>query len=138
MSPQTAPVSLADIQHPLRVRLEKVQQELRRVVEADFGLITEVNAHLFRMQGKLFRPTLLLLVNEATGAFDRRAPQLAAVVELIHLVAEGVQISLDSRRGLLPVLFCERKRPTGGVGLRQQLHTLSMQFCSKAKSRLVL
>ena len=46
MSPQTAPVSLADIQHPLRVRLEKVQQELRRVVEADFGSFRSLAASL--------------------------------------------------------------------------------------------
>ncbi len=54
------------------------QQELRRIVEADFGLITEVNSHLFQMQGKMFRPTLLLLAEEATGgprpARDRRWP----------------------------------------------------------------
>ena len=52
-------------------RLERVQQELRRIVEADFGLITRVNSHLFQMQGKMFRPTLLLLAEEATGSADR-------------------------------------------------------------------
>ena len=51
-----------------------MQQELRRIVEADFGLITEVNSHLFQMQGKMFRPTLLLLAEEATGA-RTRAPR---------------------------------------------------------------
>ena len=103
MSPRTAPVSLADIQRPLRARLEKVQQELRRVVEADFGLITEVNAHLFRMQGKLFRPTLLLLADEATGGPDPRATTLAAVVELIHLATLVHDDSVDHsvlRRGM--------------------------------------
>ena len=103
MSPQTAPVSLAEIQRPLRARLEKVQQELRRVVEADFGLITEVNAHLFRMQGKLFRPTLLLLSDEATGGPDPRASTLAAVVELIHLATLVHDDSVDHsvlRRGM--------------------------------------
>jgi geranylgeranyl pyrophosphate synthase len=85
VNPQTTPVSLADIQRPLRARLERVQQELRRAVETEFGLIAEVNSHLFRMQGKLFRPTLLLLADEATGEPDPRATTLAAVVELIHL-----------------------------------------------------
>ncbi len=103
MSPRTAPVSLAEIQRPLRGRLEKVQQELRRVVEADFGLITEVNAHLFRMQGKLFRPTLLLLSDEATGGPDPRATTLAAVVELIHIATLVHDDSVDHsvlRRGM--------------------------------------
>ena len=73
MSPeQTLPVSLVALQDPLRSRLDGVQAELRRIVAADFGLITEVNAHLFRMQGKLFRPTLLLLADEATDGPDAR------------------------------------------------------------------
>jgi octaprenyl-diphosphate synthase len=103
MSSQTAPVSLADLQRPLRPRLERVQQELRRIVEADFGLITQVNSHLFQMQGKMFRPTLLLLADEATGSFDPRATTLAAVVELIHLATLVHDDSVDHsvlRRGM--------------------------------------
>jgi octaprenyl-diphosphate synthase len=103
MSSQLAPVSLADIQRPLRPRLERVQQELRRIVEADFGLIAQVNAHLFQMQGKLFRPTLLLLADEATGAQDPRATTLAAIVELIHLATLVHDDSVDHsvlRRGM--------------------------------------
>jgi octaprenyl-diphosphate synthase len=103
MSSQTAPVSLADLQRPLRPRLERVQQELRRIVEADFGLIAQVNAHLFQMQGKLFRPTLLLLADEATGACDPRATTLGAVVELIHLATLVHDDSVDHsvlRRGM--------------------------------------
>ncbi len=79
MNPQIAPVSLADIQRPVRARLEQVhRQELRRVVEADFGLIAEVNSHLFRMQGKMFRPTLLLLATRPPGSRTlarRRSPR---------------------------------------------------------------
>jgi octaprenyl-diphosphate synthase len=103
MSSQLAPVSLADIQRPLRARLERVQQELRRIVEADFGLIAQVNAHLFQMQGKLFRPTLLLLADEATGGHDPRATTLAAIVELIHLATLVHDDSVDHsvlRRGM--------------------------------------
>src|SRR3954471_18364228 len=103
MSPQIAPISLAALQHRLRPRLEMVQQELRRIVEADFGLITEVNAHLFQMQGKMFRPTLLLLAEEATGGRDPRATLLAAVTELIHLATLVHDDSVDHsvlRRGM--------------------------------------
>ena len=80
-----------------------MQQELRRIVEADFGLIAEVNAHLFQMQGKMFRPTLLLLADEATGTADPRATTLAAVVELIHLATLVHDDSVDHsvlRRGM--------------------------------------
>jgi len=60
-------VTLAALQAPLGARLEEVKRELRRIVESDFGLIAEVNGHLLQMQGKLFRPTLLLLAHEASG-----------------------------------------------------------------------
>jgi len=103
MSPQTAPVSLADLQRPLRSRLERVQQELRRIVQADFDLITQVNTHLFQMQGKLFRPTLLLLAEETTGNAHERSVTLAAVVELIHLATLVHDDSVDHsvlRRGM--------------------------------------
>jgi octaprenyl-diphosphate synthase len=103
VSHQTAPVTLADLQQPLRSRLDRVQQELRRIVEADFGLIAEVNAHLFQMQGKMFRPTLLLLSEEATGGRDPRATILGAVTELIHLATLVHDDSVDHsvlRRGM--------------------------------------
>ena len=102
-SGETLPVSLAALQDPLRSRLDGVQAELRRIVAADFGLITEVNAHLFRMQGKLFRPTLLLLADEATGGPDPRCETLGAVIELIHLATLVHDDSVDHsvlRRGL--------------------------------------
>jgi octaprenyl-diphosphate synthase len=103
VSHQTAPITLADLQQPLRARLDQVQQELRRIVEADFGLIAEVNAHLFQMQGKMFRPTLLLLSEEATGGRDPRATILGAVTELIHLATLVHDDSVDHsvlRRGM--------------------------------------
>ena len=103
MSFQTAPISLAALQHPLRPRLDQVQQELRRIVQADFGLISEVNAHLFQMQGKMFRPTLLLLADEATGSHALRATILGAVIELIHLATLVHDDSVDHsvlRRGM--------------------------------------
>jgi octaprenyl-diphosphate synthase len=103
VSHQIAPITLADLQHPLRARLDQVQQELRRIVEADFGLIAEVNAHLFQMQGKMFRPTLLLLSEEATGGRDFRATILGAVTELIHLATLVHDDSVDHsvlRRGM--------------------------------------
>ncbi|MGH7508278.1 MAG: polyprenyl synthetase family protein [Gemmatimonadales bacterium] len=101
--PQTAPVTLADLQRSLEPRLDGVQQELRRIVEADFGLIAEVNAHLFQMRGKMFRPTLLLLAEEASGNGDQRAITLAAVTELIHLATLVHDDSVDHsvlRRGM--------------------------------------
>ena len=103
MTSGTAPITLADLQRPLRSRLERVPMELKRIVEADFPLIATVNSHLFQMQGKMFRPTLLLLADEATGARDARTTTLAAVVELIHLATLVHDDSVDHsvlRRGM--------------------------------------
>jgi len=98
-----ASVSLAELQQPVAGRLAGVPTELRRLIEADFGLIADVNSHLLQMQGKLFRPTLLLLVDEACGRRDEHAEALAAVVELIHLATLVHDDSVDHsvlRRGM--------------------------------------
>jgi octaprenyl-diphosphate synthase len=103
MTSGTAPVTLASLQAPLRGRLETVQRELRRIIESDFGLIAEVNGHLLQMQGKMFRPTLLLLSEEASSVRDPHAPTLAAVIELIHLATLVHDDSVDHsvlRRGM--------------------------------------
>ena len=101
--PQVEPITLATIQAPIRTRLPEVQNELRRMVEADHALIADVNAHLFQMQGKLFRPTLTLLTDLATGGPSPRATSLAAVIELIHLATLVHDDSVDHsvlRRGM--------------------------------------
>lgn len=103
MTSPTAGVTLAALQASLGPRLEAVKGELRRIIESDFGLIAEVNGHLLQMQGKMFRPTLLLLANEAASAPDERIEVLAAVVELIHLATLVHDDSVDHsvlRRGM--------------------------------------
>lgn len=103
MNSPAAGVTLAALQASLGPRLEAVKGELRRIIESDFGLIAEVNGHLLQMQGKMFRPTLLLLANEAAAAPDERIDVLAAVVELIHLATLVHDDSVDHsvlRRGM--------------------------------------
>jgi len=99
---QTLPVDLADIQRPVRDALDRVPDELRRIIVSDFSLIAEVNEHLLRMKGKFFRPTLVLLAAEATGGIEPEDVTLAAVVELIHLATLVHDDSVDHsvlRRG---------------------------------------
>ncbi len=98
-----APPTLASIQAPVREPLDRVGDELRRIVLSDFTLIEEVNDHLLFLQGKLFRPTLLLLAADATGADPREALTPAAVVELVHLATLVHDDAVDHsvlRRGL--------------------------------------
>ncbi len=85
MISRAAPRGLAEIQAPVRERLEGVLDELRRIVVSDFDQVEEVNEYLLLMRGKLFRPTLLLLSSEVGGTPDDNATTLAAVVEIVHL-----------------------------------------------------
>ena len=103
MTSPAAGITLASLQASLKPRLDVVQGELRRIISSDFGLIAEVNGHLLQMQGKVFRPTLLLLAEEACGVRDERAEIHAAVVELIHLATLVHDDSVDHsvlRRGM--------------------------------------
>ena len=103
MTSQAAGISLDTVQAGLRPRLDRVRRELARIIASDFALIAEVNGHLQQMRGKMFRPTLLLLSEEASGAPDERAETLAAVIELIHLATLVHDDSVDHsvlRRGM--------------------------------------
>ncbi|MGB1656217.1 MAG: polyprenyl synthetase family protein [Longimicrobiales bacterium] len=97
------PPKLSAIQAPVRAPLERVGDEIRRIVLSDFDHIEEVNEHLLFMRGKLFRPTLLLLSSRAGGHEDEDALTLAAVVELVHLATLVHDDAVDHsalRRGL--------------------------------------
>jgi octaprenyl-diphosphate synthase len=102
VGPQLAGVSLASIQEPVRAELDTVFDELGRIITADFPLVAQVNHHLLRIKGKMFRPTLVLLAAQATDAAGPRSVTLAAVVELIHLATLIHDDSVDHsalRRG---------------------------------------
>jgi octaprenyl-diphosphate synthase len=101
--PLRPPSRLARIQEPVQHRLDGVVDEIRRIVVNDLELLEEVNEVLLTMRGKLFRPTLLLLVNEVGGRPHPDALPLAAVVELVHLATLVHDDAVDHsvlRRGL--------------------------------------
>ncbi|HJQ20243.1 MAG TPA: polyprenyl synthetase family protein [Gemmatimonadaceae bacterium] len=96
-------VTLASIQAPVRERLEQIVPELQRVVVSGLPMIEQVSAHLLRMRGKLFRPTLTLLSSEIEGRGESGALTVAAAIELMHLATLVHDDSVDHsvlRRGL--------------------------------------
>jgi octaprenyl-diphosphate synthase len=100
---RTAPPTLAQIQAPVQARLDRVVDEIRRIVVADFGAIGEINEYLLQLRGKLFRPSLLLLSNEVGGQPSERADTLGALIELIHLATLVHDDAVDHsvmRRGM--------------------------------------
>ena len=95
--------ALRGIQAPVRDELDQVSEEVRRIITAHLPLMEEVNDHLLQMQGKMFRPTLVLLANAVDERPDARAVPLAAIVEIIHLATLVHDDSVDHsslRRGM--------------------------------------
>lgn len=100
---QGVPPKLSVIQAPVREPLDRVGDEIRRIVLSDFDNIEEVSEHLLFMRGKLFRPTLLLLASRVGGPARADTLTLAAVVELVHLATLVHDDAVDHsalRRGL--------------------------------------
>jgi octaprenyl-diphosphate synthase len=99
-----ASVDLAEIQAPIRDRLSAVTSEIKRIISSDFDTISDVGDYLLLMRGKLFRPTLLLLVSELEERKRGDADvTMAAVVELVHLATLVHDDAVDHsalRRGL--------------------------------------
>jgi octaprenyl-diphosphate synthase len=100
---RTRTPKLSQIQAPVRDELDRVTDELRRIVLSDFPAIGEVNDHLLWARGKLFRPTLLLLANRVAGRPHARGVTFAAIVELVHLATLVHDDAVDHsvlRRGM--------------------------------------
>jgi len=95
--------ALAEIQAPVRKELDRVSEEIWRIVADDNVLVADVNRHLMGMKGKMFRPTLVLLCSRVLERPAPRATTLAAVIELIHLGTLVHDDSVDHsalRRGM--------------------------------------
>jgi len=101
MTSQTV-VTLESIKEPIQAELDGAFEELSRIVRSDFSMINDVNTHLLRLKGKLFRPTLALLAARVSGEVGSRETTLAAIVELIHVATLIHDDSVDHsplRRG---------------------------------------
>ena len=100
---QTETPTLSQIQAPIADRLDRVVDEFRRILVADFEGVAEVNEYILQVRGKLFRPGLLLLCNEVGSEPTPEADTLAAVIELIHLATLVHDDAVDHsvlRRGM--------------------------------------
>ena len=94
--------ALREIQSPVREQLDRVPDEIWRIVKADTPLIEAANAHLMGMKGKMLRPTLLLLSSALADRSEERSAAMAACTELIHLASVVHDDSVDHsnvRRG---------------------------------------
>lgn len=70
---------------------------------SEFGPLDEVGEHLLSTEGKLFRPSLVLLASRVAGPVPEGAVRLAAVVELVHMATLVHDDAVDHsvrRRGM--------------------------------------
>lgn len=122
---------LRDIQAAIRTRLDEVASDMRRIVRADAPLVARIGAHLMSMQGKLLRPTLVLLASDVEDQSEPQATRLAAVVELIHLATLVHDDAVDHsvlRRGV----------PTVNALFSQQISVIAGDFVyARALTELV-
>lgn len=96
-------VSLQDVQGPVRHALERVVDEIGRIIATGDSVASDVSAHLAAMRGKLFRPTLLLLASGVAGRAEARAVSVAAALEVLHLASLVHDDAVDHsvlRRGM--------------------------------------
>ncbi|MCC7003602.1 MAG: polyprenyl synthetase family protein [Gemmatimonadaceae bacterium] len=128
-----APVAnaLRELQAPIKDRLDRVPEEMWRIVQADVAIVEAANAHLRGMRGKLFRPTLLLLASSVEGTPEARAVPLAAVAELVHLTSVVHDDAVDHS-------VLRRGQPTINALFSHQVAVLMGDFLfSKAIAELV-
>lgn len=91
---------------PVEADLERLRQNLTRLVSAKHPILATAAEHLFSAGGKGIRPAIVLLIARATtpdGEITPRHWRLAEITEMIHtasLVHDDVIDTADVRRGI--------------------------------------
>jgi octaprenyl-diphosphate synthase len=99
-------LDLAQIFEPIRVDLDRVDEEFGRHVQSKVALIPQIGQYIRTSGGKRMRPAVLLMASRLAGYTGDRAVLYAAVVEFIHtatLVHDDIIDDADLRRGRLAV-----------------------------------
>ncbi len=78
------PVSLDEIQDPIREDLQAVDNLIKNEIEPDNPVLEEAIEHNQTTRGKRMRPTLLLYSARVTGEVTDLHHRVAAILELIH------------------------------------------------------
>src|SRR5688572_10658358 len=93
-----------ELETGVRARLEQVETDLARAVEAtDLPLVAEASGHLLGAGGKRFRPLLVLLAGYFGDPDDPRLVPGAVAIELTHLATlyhDDVIDEARTRRGI--------------------------------------
>lgn len=88
--------------HPVKPRLEMVDQFVQREMEKALPMVREVGGYVLGSGGKRIRPALVLLISRMLGYEGDRDVRYGSVVELIHtatLIHDDIIDGSDLRRG---------------------------------------
>jgi octaprenyl-diphosphate synthase len=78
-------VNLEDVLGPVAGGLERMRSMMIEQLTDHSASVRDMTDHISRFRGKQLRGALVLLVGEATGNTTDEHPQVAAIVEMIHL-----------------------------------------------------
>ncbi len=121
-------IKLARLQRRVKPHLDAMQDALDRLHRFDITLADEVGQHVRQGQGKLFRPTLLLLSAMDGDGVPDLAVEAAAAVELVHtatLVHDDFIDDAATRRGR-PAVNAKYGRATALI-MGDLLYTRALQ-----------
>ncbi|MBD3335646.1 MAG: octaprenyl diphosphate synthase [Candidatus Eisenbacteria bacterium] len=76
--------NLRDVQEPVRQQLDEVRGALRGFFDSSMPIVEKIGDYIVGVPGKLFRPTLVLLVSGQKGGATPDVIFSATIVELIH------------------------------------------------------
>ena len=78
-------VKLEDVLGPVQSDLERMRAIMLEQLTDHSASVRDMTDHISRFRGKQLRGALVLLAGEATGNTTDEHPQVAAIVEMIHL-----------------------------------------------------
>ncbi len=138
---QSPMLTLPELLAPVRPGLEAMRAILAEEL-SEQGDVGERVAHISRFRGKELRAALVLLAGKAAGNDNSELPQVAAVLELIHLatlVHDDVLDGADLRRNLpsVHVVWDEQTAILLGDMLYSRAFHLSTRLQSNLAARLL-
>ncbi len=87
---------------PISNKLEAVEEEIKKELESNIGIVSRMGEYLSQTKGKRIRPALFLLCSRLLGIRNDKDVILSTVIEFLHtatLIHDDVIDEADTRRG---------------------------------------
>ncbi|MCP4683459.1 MAG: polyprenyl synthetase family protein [Desulfobacterales bacterium] len=87
---------------PVSKKLEAVEEEIKKELESNIGIVARMGEYLLQTKGKRIRPALFLLCSRLLGIRNDRDVVFSTVIEFLHtatLIHDDIIDEADTRRG---------------------------------------